>query len=173
MNVMKNIRIEKVTINIGAGKDSDMLEKGMKLLAKISPVAPIKTITNKRIAAWGLRPGLPIGCKVTLRKNLAVDTLKRIFEAKDNAILESNFDVFGNVSFGIKEYIDIPGLSYDPAIGIIGLEVAVTLERPGYRVKKRRLQRKNVNKSHIIKKEEAIEYISKTFNVRVLKKGEE
>src|SRR3989338_3253632 len=139
MNKMREIRIENVTLNIGAGKEQSRLDKGIILLKSITGIEPIKTYTNKRIPEWGLRPGLPIGCKLTLRKNKAIELLKRFFEAKDNSLKISQLDNNGNISFGIHEYIDIPGIKYDPKIGIIGLEVCITLERPGYRVKRRRL----------------------------------
>ena len=61
-NIMRNIGIEKVTLNIGAGKNPEKLDKGVKLIATITGKKPIKTITNKRIPSWGLRPALPIGC---------------------------------------------------------------------------------------------------------------
>ena len=61
MNKMREIRIEKITLNIGAGKDVGKLEKGVKLLKNITGINPVKTVTQKRIPTWGLRPGLPIG----------------------------------------------------------------------------------------------------------------
>jgi len=170
MNQMRTIKVDKVTLNIGAGKDADRLEKGMKLLEYITNRKPVKTFTKKRIPAWGIRPGLPIGCKITLRKNIAKELLKRLLDAKDNRLSESQFDANGNVSFGIAEYIDIPGLKYDPDIGIIGLEVCVTLERPGFRIKKRRICKKKIPQKHAITKEEAIEFMKKEFNIKV---GEE
>src|SRR3989338_9288106 len=121
-NVMKKIRIEKLTLNIGAGKDQTLLEKGVKLLKNITGMTPIKTVTNKRIPTWGLRPGLPIGCKVTLRGKKAEELLKRLLESKANKIMESQFDNYGNIAFGIQEYVDVPGAKYDPEIGIIGFE---------------------------------------------------
>ena len=68
MNKMQEVRIEKVTLNIGAGRDQARLEKGITLIKSITGIPPVKTITNKRFMGWGLRPGLPVGCKVTLRK---------------------------------------------------------------------------------------------------------
>ena len=168
---MREIRIEKVTLNIGAGKEQSRLDKGIILLKSITGIEPIKTYTNKRIPEWGLRPGLPIGCKLTLRKNKAIELLKRFFEAKDNSLKISQLDNNGNISFGIHEYIDIPGIKYDPKIGIMGLEVCITLGRQGYRIKRRRIARRKISNKHIIKKEEAIEYIKKNFNVNVV--GEE
>lgn len=167
MNQMQNLRIEKITLNIGAGKDQAKLDKGIILIKAITGIEPVKTITKKRIPGWGLRPGLPIGCKLTLRKNKAIDILKRLLEAKENKLKESCFDNQGNISFGIHEYIDIPGIVYDPKIGIMGLQVCVSLERPGFRIKRRRLEPKRICKKHQIKKEDAVNFIQQNFGVVV------
>jgi len=165
MNAMRSIKIEKVTLNIGAGKDQSKLEKGLILLNAIAQATPVKTITNKRIQEWGLRPGLPIGCKLTLRKEKAVKILPRLLEAIEHKLAARQFDENGNVAFGIHEYIEIPGVKYDPKIGIMGLEVCVTLERPGYRIKRRRLMARKIPTRHRIKKAEAIEFMAKNFNI--------
>jgi large subunit ribosomal protein L5 len=167
MNPMMEIRIEKITLNIGAGKDQTRLEKGIKLLESITGIKPIKTFAKKRIPGWGLRPGLPIGCKLTLRKNAAIELLTKLLKAVDNQLKPSQFDMSGNIAFGIPEYIDIPEIKYDPSIGIMGLEVCVTLERPGFRIKKRRMKRKKISPRHAITKEEAIKFIESKFNVKV------
>lgn len=164
---MKEIRVEKVTLNFGAGKDQDRLEKGMKLLQIITGIKPVKTFAKKRIPEWGLRPGLPIGCKLTLRKDGALKLLAKLFDARDNKLEMTNFDGYGNISFGIKEYIDIPGIKYDPDIEIMGFEVAITLERPGFRIKKRKRNRSNIAKSHQITQENAIKFVKEKFNLEV------
>jgi large subunit ribosomal protein L5 len=166
-NPMRNIRIEKVTLNVGAGKDVNKLEKGIKLLKNITGIEPVKTFTTKRIPAWGLRPGLPIGCKLTLRKNKAIEMLPRLLDAKDRQLRKQQFDNNGNIAFGIPEYIDIGGAKYDPDIGIMGLEVCVTLERPGYRIRRRRKMMRKIPQSHKISKEEAIEFMKSRFNVGI------
>jgi len=168
MNAMKEIRIEKVTLNIGAGKDSNKLEKGLKLLKNVTGIEPVKTFTNKRIPGWGLRPGLPIGCKITLRKEKAKEVLLRLLEAKSFVLDESQFDDNGNVAFGIPEYIDIKDVKYDPQIGIMGLEVCVTLDRPGFRIKKRKNKTSKVGKNHRISKEEAIEFMKKELKIKMV-----
>jgi large subunit ribosomal protein L5 len=167
MNPMRQIRIEKVTLNIGAGKDQTILTKGIKLLESITGVPPLKTVTQKRIAAWGLRPGLPIGCKTTLRKEPAQVLLTRLLKAKENILEDTNFDENGNVSFGIHEYIDIPDVKYDPDIGIIGLQVCITLERPGYRIKRRKILKRRIPLHHRVSKGDAIEYMKERFNVKI------
>lgn len=163
---MRQIRIEKLTFNIGAGKDQKQLEKGMKLIEKIAGRPPVKTKTNKRVPSWGLRPGLPIGCKLTLRRDVE-PLIKRLLEAKNNVLKPSCFDNEGNVSFGIHEYIDIPGVEYDPEIGIIGLQVSITLERPGFRIKKRKIAPRHIHRNHKISKEEAIEFMKEKFGIKV------
>ena len=165
-NLMRNIRIEKITLNIGAGKNQKLIDKGQILIKQITGIEPVKTITNKRIPGWGLRPGLPIGCKLTLRKEKAYEVLARLIEAKDNILKESSFDDNGNVSFGIHEYIDIPGTEYMPEIGIMGLQVSVTLERPGFRIKKRVLTKKSIPSKHAISKQESIQFIQDRFKIK-------
>lgn len=154
-------------MNIGAGKDQSRLEKGIVLLNMIGNATPVKTVTSKRIQEWGLRPGLPIGCKVTLRKDKAITLLPRLLEAIENKLNMKQFDENGNLAFGIHEYIEIPGVKYDPKIGIMGLEVCVTLERNGYRIKKRKMMTKKIPMRHRIAKHEAIEFMTKNFKIRV------
>lgn len=164
---MRQIRIEKVTLNIGAGKDQDKLKKSIKLLQNLTGITPVKTITQKRIAGWGLRPGLPIGCKLTLRKDKAKTILTRLFQAKENKLSDSEVDNSGNISFGIHEYIDIPEAKYDPDIGIMGLQVSVTLERPGFRIKRRKIMKRKISKKHKISKGDAMVYLQKEFKIKL------
>ncbi|MBR9682971.1 50S ribosomal protein L5 [Candidatus Woesearchaeota archaeon] len=165
-NPMKEIRIAQISLNIGSGKDDGQLKKGLKLLQKITNQAPIQTITTKRIPAWSLRPGLAIGCKINVGKNKET-LLKRLLVAKENILSQKNFDAQGSFSFGIPEYIDIDGMEYDPDLKIMGLEVAVTLERPGFRIKKRKIRSKTIGKSHKISKKESIQFIQTKFNIKV------
>ncbi len=170
-NIMKRIKVEKLTLNVGAGKDQARLEKGIKLLKKITGIDPVKTITKKRIPTWGLRPGLPIGCKITLRGKSATELFKRLVEAKDKTLKESCVDNNGNVAFGIHEYIDIPNVEYDPEIGIMGLQVCLTLQRPGFRINKRKKAQHKIPKSIRITKQETLDFLSKEFNVKIGEKS--
>jgi len=165
MNPMQEVRIEKVTLNIGTGGPGDKLDKAMQLLNKITSAKPVTTTSKKRIPTWGVRPGLQIGCKVTVRKKKAEELLKRLLAAKSNKLSDTNIDRTGNLSFGIPEYIDIPGAEYDASIGIIGLEAAVTFEKPGYRIKKRQLQKRKIPTNHKLSKEEIIKFMQEKFNV--------
>ncbi len=166
MNPMRQIRIEKLTLNIGAGKDQAILAKGEKLIEQLAGIRPVKTKTQKRIPAWGLRPGLPIGLKLTIRGEAAEKLIPRLLAAKSNKLKPSNLDEAGNVSFGIPEYIDIEGAKYDPEIGIIGLQACITLERPGYRTKRRRVRPAKPGQQHVIAPEEAIAFMGERFKTR-------
>ena len=168
MNKMQEIKIGKITLNMGVGESGDKLDKAFSLLKYISKSKPVKTSTMKRIPTWSIRPKLNIGTKVTLRGKKAEELLKRLFKANNNKIQEKKFDKNGNFSFGIKEYINILGVEYQPEMGIIGLEAAVTLERPGFRIKIRRLKKSKVGIKHKITKEESMEFIKKMFNIEIV-----
>jgi len=163
-NKMREVRVSKVTLNIGAGTDPNNVKKAVELLSAISNKKAIETKSRKRIAGWKIRPGLPIGSKVTIRGKAAEVLLKRLLAAVNNNVKEKNFTE-GGFSFGIPEYIDIPDVRYDPKIGIIGLEACVTLDRAGYRVTRRKLRDTKIPKSHRVLKEDAIRLAKVKFGV--------
>lgn len=164
---MRQIRIEKITFNVGAGKDQAVLEKGMKLLKMFTGIESIKTITKKRIPSWGIRPGLPVGCKITIRdKDKIKDLLARCLKARDSKLPMSCFDDYGNISFGIREYIDIPGLEYNPEIEIMGFELSLTLERPGFSVE-RKQGKKSIGNKHKIQRDEAIKFMKDDYGIQI------
>lgn len=172
MNPMKQIRIEKITLNIGTGKPGAELEKAKILLEKLSGMKPAETRTQKRIPTWGLRPNLVIGCKVTVRGEEADTLLAMLLQAKDNSLSERAFDTFGNFSFGVKEYLEVPNMNYIPEVGIMGLEVAVTLQRKGFRVKHRALRQRKIPRRHSITKEEALAFAQEKFKVHIIESEE-
>lgn len=167
MNPMKQIRIEKVTLNVGCGGDLAKIEKAKKMLEKITGKKPVVTLSRKR-STFGIAKGKPVGVKVTLRKRDAYEFFKKVLEAIDKTIKKSQLDNDGNINIGIKEYIDLPGIKYDPSIGILGFDVAVTLERPGYRIKRRKVKKGKIGKRHKINKEEVVEWLKKEFGVNVV-----
>lgn len=164
MNPMREIKIAKVTVNIGRGEPGDKVEQARKLLETLTGKKIVTTKTLKR-NTFGVSKGRQIGVKVTLRSEDAITFLNKAFDARERKINSSQFDRQGNFSFGVPEYIDMPGVEYDPDIGIIGMDVAVTLERPGFSVSKRRIRPEKVGKAHKITKEEAMEFAKKTLNI--------
>ena len=165
-NPMKAIRIGKVTVNMSVGA-GERLAKAMTVLNMLTGAKPCPRRAKKTIREFGIKKGENIACVVTLRGIAAVEFLKKAFEVIGNKLPESVFDQYGNFSFGIREHIQFPGVKYDPAIGIFGMDVCVTLERPGYRVTRRRRKRAKIGKDHRVSREEAIEFISKVFGVKV------
>jgi large subunit ribosomal protein L5 len=167
-NPMRQIRLEKVVLNMGVGKSGEAIEIAKKALDQITGKKSCARDAKATQRDWGVRKGEPIGVAVTVRGQDAAVLLKRLFEAVGNRIKGKSFDNFGNVSFGIKEHIDIPGIKYDPQIGILGLEAAVTLTRPGFSIRVRSRHKASVGKHHRITKDEAIEFLTREFGVTIV-----
>ncbi len=164
---MRKPHVSKVVANMGVGSGGEGMEPALKLLEKLTGRKPVKTYSKHKIPAWGLRQGLPIGAKVTLRGKEARDFLERSLAASENTLKESNFDDAGNLSFGIEQYVFYQNMKYDPSIGTMGLQVSVTLERPGFRIKKRKIRKSGIGKAHMITKEDAISFIKEEFKATV------
>ena len=164
---MKKISLEKVVLNMGIGKSGDVIDIAKKALEQISGKKPSTRNAKETQREWGVRKGEPIGVAVTIRGNDAVVLLKRLLEAKGNSVNGRAFDNFGNYSFGINEHIDIPGVKYDPQIGILGLGISVTLTRPGYSTRKRSKHKASIGKSHVISNQEAKDYLAKEYGVTI------
>jgi len=134
---MKKISLEKVVLNMGLGKSGDIIEIAKRALNQISGKKPCERAAKETQRDWGIRKGEPIGVSVTVRGEDAKALLKRLLEAKGDIVKGKSFDNFGNLSFGINEHIDIPGVKYEPQIGILGLGISITLSRPGYGIRNR------------------------------------
>lgn len=167
-NPMREISLQKVVLNIGAGGPGEELEKAKNLLEDLTGREAKVTDAKKR-SAFGVTKGRDIGVIVTLRDEEAGEFLERVLEAKDYMIKRRSFDDQGNFSIGIKEHIDLPDTDYNPDIGIFGMDITATLERPGFTIKRKRISKK-VGTNHKISKTEAIEFMKKNFDVEI--KGE-
>ncbi|HET9357369.1 MAG TPA: 50S ribosomal protein L5 [Nitrososphaeraceae archaeon] len=163
---MKNIAISKVVINIGVGRSGEPVEKAKRALNVLTGQRPKVCGAKNTVRDFGIHKGEPIGAMVTLRRDKAVEFIKRVIAAKGNIIKASSFDDFGNLSIGIHEHIDIPGTRYDPEIGIFGMDVCMALSRPGYRISRRR-NKSSIGKNHRIKREDAIGFLKQSFGVEI------
>ena len=161
-------KIEKVVVNLNVGKSGEPLEKASKVLKELTEQNPVKTKAKKTIRDFGIRQGEPIAAVVTLRKQKAINFLKRVLPVIENKISLSSFDKQGNFAFGIKEHIEIAGVKYDPDVGIFGMDVCVTMSRPGYRVKHRRKEKANIGPKHVLTPEESVVFIKNTLGVEVV-----
>lgn len=158
-NKMMEIGVEKVTLNIGAGEAGEKLENAKTLLERVSNRTPVLTTAKIRNPVFKIKKGDVIGTKVTLRGKEALAVLQGAFKAAENRISRRSFDRNGNFSFGVKEYIDFPGVKYDPKIGIIGFDVCVTLKRGGLRTVKRKRARARIGKKHRISQDEGVRFV--------------
>jgi large subunit ribosomal protein L5 len=161
-------KIEKVVVNLNVGKSGEPLEKASKVLKDLTNQVPVKTKAKKTIRDFGIRQGEPIACIVTLRKQKAIDFLKKVLPVVDNKLSRSSFDRQGNFAFGIKEHIEIAGVKYDPDVGIFGMDVCVSMSRPGYRVKNRRKGKAPLGSKHVLTPEEAVVFVKQTLGVEIV-----
>ena len=167
-NQMKKISVAKVVLNMGVGKSGEPIEQAKHALEHIAGQKPNSRNAKAAQRDWGVHKGEPIGVAVTLRRKPAIDLIKRLFAAKGNQIKGSSFDDFGNLSFGIKEHIDIPGVKYDPQVGILGLDISISLARPGFNIRFRSKHKASVGHHHRITSEEAKEFLTKEFGIEVV-----
>ena len=158
-NPTRKIRIEKVVLSIGGTAEG--LEKGFKLLKMITGRNPARMKSHKRIPTFGVRPNLQVGAVVTIRKN-PEETLKRMLSAIDNKLKKKQIST-NNFSFGVKEYIEIPGVEYQRDLGIIGLDVTVVFKRMGRRVGIRKIKKGKVPEKQRISPEEIIKFMEDNF----------
>ena len=165
-NQMRRIKLEKVVLSCGAvGAD---LEKAQKLLEILTgkKAQIIKAGPKRRIPDFGVKPGLALGTRVTLRKNEAKEILKRLLGAINNTLKKSQISE-NTFSFGIHEYIEIPGIEYQREIGIRGLNVTATVSRLGARVKRKKLKYGKIPEKQNISPEELINFMKENFNIGV------
>ena len=162
MNVMRNPRITKVVLS--AGDSGNELDKAVHLLKIVSEKKPqiIKSGPRRRIPAFGVKPDMPLGTNVTVRGKEAVKLLKKLLGAIDNQLKKKQISE-NTFSFGIKEYIEIPGIEYVREIGIKGFNVTVSFERAGFRVARKKIKSGKIGKNQMISKEEIIKFMEDEF----------
>jgi large subunit ribosomal protein L5 len=167
-NPLREISIDKVVINIGVGEAGDKLIKAEKVIELLTHRKSIQTLSKTTNRDFGIRKKMPIGCKVTLRRDEAEKFLNEAFWVKDNRITGYSFDQNGNFSFGIPDYTEFRNMKYDPEIGIFGMDISVTMKRPGYRISKRKLKKRKIPNRSKIKPEEVKAFVKSRFNVEVI-----
>jgi large subunit ribosomal protein L5 len=164
INPMRKIEIEKIVLSIGG--TGEELEKGFRLLKILTGRTPAKMQSRKRIPSLGVRPKLEVGTVVTIRKN-PEEILRKMLSALDNILKKSQISE-NNFSFGIKEYIEIPGTEYQRDIGIRGLDVTVAFKRAGRRVKLKKIKKGKIPKKQAITSEEIIKFMEENFKTKFI-----
>ncbi|MBP1987502.1 50S ribosomal protein L5 [Halolamina salifodinae] len=162
---MREPSIEKVVVHMGVGQGGRDLGNAEEIIGEITGQQSVRTSAKRTVQAFDIREGDPIGTKVTLRDENAEEFLATALPLAD--ISASQFDNAGNVSFGVDEHTAFPSQEYDPQTGIYGLDVTVTLVRPGYRVAKRDQVSRSIPDGHRMTAEDAIAFLETEFDVEI------
>jgi len=164
---MQDLRIQKIVVHMGVGESGEKLSKAEEVLSTITEQKPVKALARKTQPAFGTRKGSPIGCKVTLRGSSALSFFETSIGIIERQLPASHVDAQGNFSFGIEEHTDFPGMSYDPSIGIFGMDVNVVLEKRGARISRRKTGQRKLPQKQRVKREEAIRFLQERYKVEV------
>jgi large subunit ribosomal protein L5 len=166
-NAMRTPKVEKVTVHMSVGESGKKLSNAEMIMEKITGQKPVRNFAKKTLPAFGIKKGEAIGCKVTLRGDKAEKFLNTSLAIVDKHLNAKSFDKTGNFAFGIEEHTDFPGMEYNPEIGIYGMDVIVAIERPGYRIKRRKAQQQEIPAGHKLTKDDAIAFMNSKYGVEV------
>lgn len=171
-NPMRKPFVAKVVVDICAG-GGEPLNRASTILEELTGQTPMQSRARQTVRDFGIRRKEPIAVRVTLRDEKAEEFLSRALQAREKTLLVRNWDDDGNFAFGITEHIDIPNVKYDPQLGIQGMNITVCVERPGYRIKRRRRRRTKIPYRHRLTPEESMAYVADKFGVEILEKERE
>ena len=165
---MRELRIEKIVVNIGVGEAGEKLVKAQKVLDLVTRRKSVQTLSHGAVRDWGVRRNMPIGARVTIRGKEAEDFLKRALSIRANRLPAYSFDPRGNFSFGVPDYTDFEGMKYDPEIGVFGMDISVNVTRPGWRVTRRAVRPRPIARKHRVTRNDGIEFVRTRFGVEVV-----
>ncbi|MDI9395090.1 MAG: 50S ribosomal protein L5 [Euryarchaeota archaeon] len=167
-NPMRTPVVEKVVVHMGVGESGQHLVNAEEILRKITGQEVVRCHAKRTLPGFSIKKNEPIGCKVTLRGPRAQDFLEIALGIMEKTLYRTQFDSLGNVSFGIEEHTDFPGMKYDPNIGVFGMDVTVVIKRPGERVCKRRIAARKTPTGHRVTVDDAIAFLNESYGVEVM-----